>query len=105
MYAFSAMWFLLEVLMLIDLTKIRYTHLENALQCRIGMDKGMQSWLYLIRNQTHLIDVIFCQMLKDVAHVDVLLDGRPVDPHAALARQPLNLFPKKQSCKISLIVF
>jgi len=42
-------------------------------------------------------------MLKDVAHVDVLLDGRAVDPHAAFAGQSLNLFTKKLNVKISLI--
>ncbi len=44
----------------------------------------------------YLIDVIFCQVLKNVAHVDVLLDGRPVDPHAAFTGKSLNLFAKNK---------
>lgn len=43
-----------------------------------------------------LIDVVLGQVLEDVADVDVLLDGRAVDSHAAFLGQRLDLITENE---------
>ena len=39
----------------------------------------------------HLVDVVLGEVLEDDGHVEVLLDGRPVQLHVALGGQALGL--------------
>ena len=41
-----------------------------------------------------LVDVVLCEVLEDVADVDVLLDRGAVQPHVAPLRKGLHLLTK-----------
>ena len=43
-----------------------------------------------------MIDVVLCEVLEDVADVDVVLDRGPVQTHLALTGQAVNLLTGKE---------
>ena len=56
--------------------------------------------------QSPLMYVVFCQVLEDIANIDVFFDGGPVDAHPKLLGKSINLLPETfQYASLKHVIF